>query len=403
MIYLDPAHCFHDQAAHDFYYSAPWSGQRHRYRAWTSGCTPEALEDNGVWQYAPDEVTLPLLSPDLAGHEAQHPAFLYGSQIPQEVRAIVARYELDQMVMLHLCASSERAVQLLHHSPNFLWFVGPFVAQASQGKPAIMHDLFGYSQKKLLEMAFGTATKGMINMLKKLPPAIQTDERRYFIEAMSDENCSAVLRYKQKCEWPLFKTAIRYRDMLQYPFARRLFTEDLSQAELQRILSIAGEIYRDTVRLGRMLRIDHASRLVSDCPNWRTLRLLHETWTRRLNNEQEAQDLARLARPFPEPPITGINGIQPINTESELLTEGRIMHHCVGGYGQTVRAGASYIYRIVEPERATLELRLARNGEWYVAQMKTHCNGKVSAKTNNFVQRWLLEAQRHKNDSTKGK
>ena len=401
MIYLEPSLCRHEQTTHDFYYTAPWSGQWHRYRAWSSGCIPEILQD-GIWCYAPDEVALPLLSPDLAGHEAQHPATLYAAQVPQEIAAIVAHYEIDQMVMLHLCASSERAVQLLRHSPNFLWFIGPFVAQASRGKPEIMHDLFGYSQKKLLEMAFGNATQGMVNMLKNLPLGIISDERRCFMQALSDKTCSTVLRYRQECQWSLFRVAVRYRDMLQYPFARRLFTEDLPLAELQRILSIAGGIYRDAVRLGRALRIENAARYVSDCQNWRALRMLHETWTHRLNNEQRARERARLALPFPPPPVPGTSDILPIDTESELLTEGGIMHHCVGGYGHAVRAGASYIYQVLKPERATLEIRLAQNGEWRIAQIKAYCNAEVAGKTRNSVQRWLLDAQRGNHATTQG-
>lgn len=266
MIYLDPSLCRYEQTTQTFYYNAPWSGQCHRYRAWDSGCMPEVQQDD-VWHYAPDEAVLPLLSPDLAGHEERHPVTVYAAQIPQEIASIVRNYEVDQMAMLHLCASSERAVQLLQHSPNFLWFIGPFVVQASRGKPEIMHDLFGYSQKKLLEIAFGNATQGMINMLKKLPVGVTSDERHYFLQALSDEACSAVLRYRQECQWPLFKIVLRYRDMLQYPFARRMFSEELPLVELQRILAIAGEIHRDTVRLGRMLRIENAARFVSSCQN----------------------------------------------------------------------------------------------------------------------------------------
>lgn len=393
MIYLDPSHCCYEQATQTFYYEAPWSGQCHRYRSWDSGCRPE-VEQNGEWNYAPNEIDLPLLVPDLAGHEEQHPASLYAAQIPQEIASIVKNYEVDQMTMLHLCASSERAVQLLHHSPNFLWFIGPFVVETSQGKPEIMHDLFGYSQKKLLEIAFGNATQCMVNMLKKLPTSVMSDERHYFLHTLADEACSGVLRHRQKCQWDLFKIVMRYRDMLQYPFARRMFSEELPSTELQRTLSIAGVIHRDTVRLGIMLRIENADRFVSGCKNWHALHSLHETWRHRLNSEQEAQKLARLAVPFPTPPIPGTPDILPLDTESKLLAEGSVMHHCVGCYSFAVRAGQSYIYQVLEPERATLELRLARNGEWRIAQIKSYCNAEVSNETKSFLQRWLIDTLR---------
>ncbi len=400
MIYLDPSHCRYEQTTQTFYCNVPWNDQCHRYRAWKSGCVPEVMQD-GIWRYAPDEAVLPLLLADLAGHEAQHPVALYAAQIPQEIASVVQHYEIDQMVMLHLCASSQRAVQLLRHSPNFLWLIGPFVAQASQGQPQIIHDILGCSQKKLLGIAFGTATQSMVNMLKKIPLGTISDERFCFLQALSDTTCSAVLRHRQTCPWPLFKIIIRYGDLLQYPFARRLFLEKLSLEELQCNLSAVVKVYIDTVRLGRVLRIENSSRFVAGCESLYALRLLHERWIHRLNNEQEAQSLARLAKPFPSPPVPGTADIIPLDTECKLLTEGRTMHHCVGGYGSTVRAGASYIYQVWKPERATLELRLAQNGTWRIAQIKASCNAEVSSKTRNFLQGWLIKAQREDNARTR--
>lgn len=65
------------------------------------------------------------------------------------------------------------------------------------------------------------------------------------------------------------------------------------------------------------------------------------------------------------------------------------MHHCVGSYSQTVLKGNCYIYKVLNPQRATLELvRQAKS--WRIGQLALHCNNSPSQATRLAVQDWLL-------------
>ena len=68
-----------------------------------------------------------------------------------------------------------------------------------------------------------------------------------------------------------------------------------------------------------------------------------------------------------------------LTTKKDLMDEGVVMHHCVGGYGEPVKDGRCMIFHIGSPfEDSTLEIsaRFARDGnkELYIVQHKGKFN-----------------------------
>ena len=76
-----------------------------------------------------------------------------------------------------------------------------------------------------------------------------------------------------------------------------------------------------------------------------------------------------------------------------LLKEGQQQHNCVGGYIERVRSGRCYIYRVLQPERATLSIIKEASGEWDVGELLSSCNKKVRPRTETAVNDWLSNAQ----------
>ena len=94
--------------------------------------------------------------------------------------------------------------------------------------------------------------------------------------------------------------------------------------------------------------------------------------------------------PFPPPPIPGNEYIQPITNEAMLLEEGQMMRHCVASYARSVRENKCYIYRILKPTRATMEMApIDICGGWGVTQMKGYRNAKVGVGVKTVVYEWL--------------
>lgn len=117
------------------------------------------------------------------------------------------------------------------------------------------------------------------------------------------------------------------------------------------------------------------------------LRRLHDDLVTRVN-----QEIARPERPplaFPLPPIPGTAKIEPVTTSEELRREGREMQHCVASFEDWVAAGQGYVYRVLEPERATLSLEPDYTGTWRIAQLHAVRNQQVEPETEAAVRRWL--------------
>jgi hypothetical protein len=60
-----------------------------------------------------------------------------------------------------------------------------------------------------------------------------------------------------------------------------------------------------------------------------------------------------------------------------------------GGYVERVMSGNVYIYRILEPERATMEVERMLDGNFRIVQVKSYKNGDVSNKTLLLLKDWL--------------
>jgi hypothetical protein len=96
----------------------------------------------------------------------------------------------------------------------------------------------------------------------------------------------------------------------------------------------------------------------------------HEEITTDYADRQKDQHLG----PLPKPPIEGTETIIPLQTGSDLRDEGIAQHNCVGGHVGRVRAGTCYVYRILEPERATLSIIKTPGGEWHIDELFIACN-----------------------------
>ncbi len=95
---------------------------------------------------------------------------------------------------------------------------------------------------------------------------------------------------------------------------------------------------------------------------------------------------------FPPAPFPGRDEIQPIDSTSMLVEEARTMNHCVFSYLERVGEGDSYLYRVMNPERATL-LIVCRGTRWHLEELAGIANRKVSDETATLVETWLETCQ----------
>ena len=91
---------------------------------------------------------------------------------------------------------------------------------------------------------------------------------------------------------------------------------------------------------------------------------------------------------FPEPFIKGNKNIVHIKNYNNLCAEGRVMEHCVASYEKDIIQGYSCIYKVLSPQRATLEL-VKENDTFLIKQLKLKSNTTPSNSTYNYIDKWL--------------
>jgi len=95
---------------------------------------------------------------------------------------------------------------------------------------------------------------------------------------------------------------------------------------------------------------------------------------------------------FPDSPIKDSERIIQIKNLYELKSEGRKMCHCVGGYVERAQKGDSYFYKVLEPERGTLQITI-RGKNFSITQFKLKSNAKPSEVSWKMVKQWLSEVK----------
>lgn len=96
---------------------------------------------------------------------------------------------------------------------------------------------------------------------------------------------------------------------------------------------------------------------------------------------------------FPAPPVADTDAIVALRSYSDLVAESAAQDNCVDAadYATETAAGRYYVYRVLEPTRATLGL-LRRRGRWSIEQLKGPANGKVPAETRAVVLQWMKQS-----------
>ena len=232
----------------------------------------------------------------------------------------------------------------------------------------------------------------LVRFLEQLPPkGNEIAARSNLQKLLNTENSLENLRHCRQVDWPLLSLAARYAPVLASPIVRSIFCSEDTLQQKQSALASQNGLIRDTLRLGEHLNIESAHALITNCKTLRQLSRLHERWTLRMNEVDFARKIRELGDDLPPPPFPGTKDIVPVTTVTELLTEGAFMHHCVGSYVSSVRAGKCFIYKVTAPTRATLEIAKDKTGDWRPSQIKGRCNANPGMPTVISVQQWLLK------------
>jgi hypothetical protein len=151
-------------------------------------------------------------------------------------------------------------------------------------------------------------------------------------------------------------------------------------------------LHADILRMAKQLDIQNIHDMIFSCRGIDALSHLHDRLVIRINMK-EADSLPIIH--FPPPPSKGNNSIIPITNSSELRLEGKMQHHCVASYHREIKTKQYYVYKVLEPERATLGVRIRVGDKMEVDQLKLRYNAEPSNHTKNLITNWIIEENRN--------
>lgn len=387
-MYLDAQHCWRAIKDASLHILLPWSGEHLRILPWNEGCILESFQ-SGMWERS--SLCIPLLSDALTGKDPCHPIVRFTSEIPAHIRNQVRLYSSDTLAMLQICAHSARAEQLLGSSPNLLWLLAPFIAADSGLESQKLQRVFGEKRHCLLERFCGRGAPWIVRLLDRLEAAQHMKNRKAFHELLHTPHALESMRHCRQLSWSMIDWAAECRELFLTRTGCAAFSEGGSlDCLVEKTLTLYDLLY-DTLRLGKELHIRDYGNIVKHCRTLRSLAALHDAWSERLCAIVFSEVAARPDNILPPPPLPGNKNIVPVRSYAELLEEGHAMQHCAGSYAESVRNGHSYIYKVLNPERATLEIARAGASGWAVAQIRGVANSRVTQETLRCVERWMRE------------
>jgi len=351
---------------------------------------------------------LPLLVPAFERSE-DRAVHRFLEEIPADVAGAVRTYPgFGQLALVHWACRWPPARDLLVANPGLLWLlaVGVYEYGITQRE---VEDLLGKKQRVILGriLRISEATGAQLKLQRKVDfGAAGLGEARLFREALGRGGMAHLVRHNRVIPIGLFSLLARYPALAREPLLERLTAvgEGTSRRE------VLGGLRHNNPALAREVATMLAE-LAPDVPQ-PVPRAVQNGGARGLKRraDKPADNGAGRVQPgrpgvrhhedsliarFPPPPLPDSESIRAIRSAVELDVESRRMSHCVRDYARDVWRGARYFYRVLQPERATLEVilngmvgprlgecRLARNRppapatlasvrEWFASHIQT--------------------------------
>lgn len=308
--------------------------------------------------------------------------------IPEDTNAICSLMPAMDFQVAQACAVSPAARQLASDSPLLFLLAVDYARQQPLSVEAF-EQLLALKRSEILSAAGLPGSKSLARLVGRLKlspmmPWELDDVHR----ALQQPDFLALLRHYPEVHLNHLRLLLR----VQRPLWQGMLC--LVNAHTQATdLSWTCRMIRDTLNLA-----GGNEQVLAQVNSREDLQDQHDRFIDRFNrqnhrNSEEkrielAQELEDEHGDYPQPPVTPLEGIEPLASWLELLEEGATMRHCVGSYDMAVAWGEVFIYRMVWPERLTISLEY-RNNTWVVGEVRASCNANPSPAALERVRRWV--------------
>ena len=313
----------------------------------------------------------------------------FAETFPPEVRQPVSSFGSRQWQLARL-AKLAGGLELIHSNPGLAFAIANSWVFRKNTKPTRTAQRLLKVPRRMAAGWLGfPATESAVKQLGKIPASA------CFVSSILNLRRSLTGGVREDLSGALKHLPVLNADALMFINSHRI--ERVATVRLLRDITLKAEhdggvgtwleYIRDIRRMEFMLGHNNEARPIYSLAG---LSRYHDAVTAEYSERFGAEDETTedLTTPLPAPPLPGTDHIVPLIKPQEILEEALKMKHCVLSYLESIREGHSYVYRVLAPERATLEIR-PHGGQWVLAQLCGFKNAKPGQAVRMTVENWL--------------
>ena len=381
--------------------------------SWNSGMRFYLKTDEG-WLEEDIDTGLLLVSDENIGMKKE-PISVFLKQMPSELIALAKPYRYRQFSLLQLIAQHPQLFDIFKHSPNLFWMLVVEAENRAWSKQELV-EILQQKRELIIKKIIDIKCKKRVRFVQKLifyryircefeliKKALKTDK---IVTAFEHWKSLPIQAIPVGTEFPYFlETHILENEI---DVAKSIMSQ---QRKFWKYKAVIDDIARMAESMGTELTDRYKSHLHSEI----TLNRLHVNWIIRFNHSNEFiqyllaqgnennvnqavidnqiissrdKNLHVEKLLFPLCPLGDSTSIVQIKNNFELFAEGLVMNHCVGSYTSDALKENSYFYKVLSPERATLQV-VANHRNFNIKQFKLRFNKKPSALSYQAAYEWL--------------
>jgi hypothetical protein len=309
-----------------------------------------------------------------------HPhVHIWLNAIPAPVLTTIKFFPGYRFTLLRLAAHFPEAQQLLLSDPVLLWLIARHYRQSHLDQSDLL-SLWRCKRTDILHQLGFPGRKSEVKLLSKLALDCFHDSAYQLIcQVLQSDQLNELNRYNGLSENQL-RLLLACPELIgaQFTFnAAALYNiqsiTTLSDT-LKDCLRIAEQLNQKSQRLAQLRTLQRIERIEAIHTE------LSDTLMRKNQQQQSVS--------YGEPPLPGSATIVPITRSADLIEEGEQQNHCVFSYHDDILDGHYYVYRILQPQRATLGIDLS-SGQPLIDQVYRHSNNEVSKATMAHIKNWF--------------
>jgi hypothetical protein len=314
-------------------------------------------------------------------HQSQTQAWC--EMIPLEIAEAVIQFESQfknyAFEVLWFTSRSDAASQLLLSSPLLMWLVLRYSIK-NQLPVEEVYALFYCKRTDILKLFGLEASKAILKFFNRYPlQDFDQFELEKLKEFLTVHNIVHINRLKT-FNLSLIRWLISEPKWIHAGFVKNLD----STTQINTVKSHL----EDTMRMGRQLRNASTEKNILNCSSIQEVVAMHDVYIERINQKtfDKYADVE-----YPTPTLEGSETIVPILNYKDLYLEGKGMKHCIVSYHDRLVEGEYLVFKVLEPERATLGLT-KKNGKFSIDEIRLKCNKAPSEETKETVYWWFQNA-----------